>query len=62
MKVWLEDSVPQELMDGMDEVKGVYSEENQKVKIEEVYGSLVQNRIGEFKNIIDSINAESATK
>jgi hypothetical protein len=62
MKVWLEDSVPQELMDGMDEVKGVYSEENQKVKIEEVYGSLVQNRIGEFKNIIDSINVESATK
>ena len=62
MKVWLEDSVPQDLIDGMDEVKGVYSEENQKSKIEEVYGSLVQNRVSEFKNIIDSINAESTTK
>jgi hypothetical protein len=62
MKVWLEDSVPQDLIDGMDEVKGVYSEENQKSKIEEVYGSLVQNRVSEFKNIIDSVNAESTTK
>jgi len=61
MKVWLEDSVPQELIDNMSKVKGVYSEENQKVKIEEVYDSLVQSRIGEFKNIIDSINAESTT-
>ena len=48
MKVWLEDSVPQELIDGMGETKGVYSEENQKVKIEEVYNSLVQNRVDEF--------------
>jgi glycosyltransferase involved in cell wall biosynthesis len=59
MKVWLEDSVPQELIDGMGETKGVYSEENQKVKIEEVYNSLVQNRVDEFKNIINSIQVET---
>lgn len=59
MKVWLEDSVPHELIDGMDETKGIYSEDNQKMKIEEVYNSLVQNRVNEFKNIMDSIQVEA---
>jgi hypothetical protein len=62
MKVWLEDSVPQELLDGMAETKGVYSEENQSKKIEEVYSSLVQSRTDEFKNIIDSLKTESTIK
>jgi hypothetical protein len=62
MKVWLEDSVPQELLDGMAETKGVYSEENQAKKIEEVYSSLVQSRADEFKNIIDSLKTESTIK
>ncbi len=59
MKVWLEDSVPQELIDGMNETKGIYSEENQKLKIEEVYNSLIQNRVDEFKNIINAIQVET---
>jgi hypothetical protein len=62
MKVWLEDSVPQELLDGMSEIKGVYSEQNQVNKIEEVYSSLVQSRADEFKNIIDSLKTESTIK
>jgi hypothetical protein len=62
IKVWLEDSVPQELLDGMAETKGVYSEENQSKKIEEVYNSLVQSRADEFKNIIDSLKTESTIK
>ena len=62
MKVWLEDSVPQELLDGMNEIKGVYSEQNQVKKIEEVYNSLVQSRADEFKNIIDSLKTESTIK
>ena len=62
MKVWLEDSVPQELLDGMAETKGVYNEENQSKKIEEVYNSLVQSRADEFKNIIDSLKTESTIK
>jgi len=59
MKVWLEDSVPQELIDGMNETKGIYSEENQKLKIGEVYNSLIQNRADEFKNIINAIQVET---
>jgi hypothetical protein len=59
MKAWLEDSVPQELLDGMSETKGVYSEENQVNKIKEVYNELVQSRTNEFKNIIDSLKVES---
>lgn len=62
MKVWLEDSIPQELIDGMEETKGKYSEENQVNKVEEVYNSLVQSRISEFKNIIDSLKVESTSK
>jgi hypothetical protein len=55
MKLWLEDSVPQDLLDGMGETKGEYSEEKQADKIKEVYGSLVGERIDEFKNIIGSV-------
>ena len=62
MKVWLEDSVPQDLIEGMETTKGVYSEENQVNKIEEVYNSLIQNRVVEFKNIIGSLNVESTAK
>lgn len=62
MKVWLEDSVPQELLDGMAETKGIYSEENQAKKIEEVYSSLVQSRADEFRDIIDSLKTESTIK
>jgi hypothetical protein len=62
MKAWLEDSVPQELFDGMEETKGKYTEENQVNKIQEVYSSLVQSRVEEFKNIIGSLNTEPTTK
>jgi hypothetical protein len=62
MKVWLEDSVPEELIDGMGDTKGKYSEENQYNKIKEVYGSLVETRVNEFKTIIDSLKVESEVK
>ena len=62
MKVWLEDSVPQDLIDGMEDTKGKYSEENQYNKIQEVYGSLVETRVNEFKTIIDSLKVESEVK
>lgn len=61
MKLWLEDSVPQDLLDGMSETKGEYSEEKQVDKIKEVYGSLINERIDEFKNIIGSV-VESTNK
>jgi len=62
IKVWLEDSVPQDLIDGMGETKGVYSEDNQYNKIKEVYGSLVETRVNEFKTIMDSLKVESEVK
>jgi hypothetical protein len=55
MKLWLEDSVPQELSEGINETKGKYSEEKQVEKIKEVYNTLVTNRVNEFKNIMDSV-------
>lgn len=54
MKVWLEDSVPTDLLDGMAKTKGRYSEENQKIKIEEVYTTLVANRRAEFEKMLES--------
>jgi hypothetical protein len=54
MKVWLEDSVPTHLFEGMNETKDSYTEENQKNKIEEVYATLVSNRKGEFETMLKS--------
>jgi len=52
MKVWFEDSVPQNLIDGMNETNGLYSMEKQKKAIENVYGTLVSNRRNEFAAIL----------
>jgi glycosyltransferase involved in cell wall biosynthesis len=52
LKVWLEDSVPQDLLDGIESSKNTYTAENQKAKIEEVYGSLIEGRIEELNNTI----------
>jgi hypothetical protein len=52
MKVWFEDSVPQDLIDGMVETNGTYSMEKQKIAIEKVYGTLVSNRRKEFAAMI----------
>lgn len=48
MKVWFEDSVPQDILDSMGETHKVYSSENQRKAIAEVYGKLVENRKNEF--------------
>lgn len=52
MKVWFEDSVPQDLLDGMVETNGAYSMDKQRIAIEEVYGKLVSNRRNEFVAMI----------
>ena len=49
LKIWLEDSVPSELLEGMEESKGLYTKENQKQSITEVYGAIFENRISELK-------------
>ena len=55
MKVWLEDTVPQDLLDGMESTKNTYTAENQKEIIENVYGTLVKNRLSEFNNVLEQI-------
>lgn len=52
MKVWFEDSVPQDLLDGMNETNGTYSLEKQRVAIETVYGTIVANRRNEYVGLI----------
>jgi len=54
MKVWLEDSVPEDLLSGMANTKGNHSEENQVAKIEEVYGNIITNRKSEFEAMLKS--------
>lgn len=44
MKVWFEDSVPQDLFDNMEKTNGSYSMERQKTEIEKVYSTLVATR------------------
>jgi len=48
IKLWLEDSVPTELMNGIAESKGQYTSEKQIEKIKTVYGNLVTNRVNEL--------------
>jgi len=47
-QAWLEDGEPQELYDEMAKVKSQYTMDEQKNKIEEVYGRIIQNRIKEL--------------
>lgn len=55
LKLWLEDSVPSELIKSIESSKNMYTTEKQEEKIKEVYDLLVENRISEFKNTMDKI-------
>lgn len=52
MKLYLEDSIPQELLNSMNESKGQYTPEKQKSEIERIYGTLVENRKQEFLKLL----------
>ena len=58
LKVWLEDSVPQDLLDGMKGSKNSYTAETQKDKISEVYGSYVEARKEELNNTIKQLETQ----
>lgn len=49
MKVWFEDSVPQDLLESMKDSTGKYTEEIQKTEIEKKFSNIIKNRIEEFK-------------
>lgn len=57
LKLWLEDNIPNDILTSMDESKGKYTPELQKAKIEEVYGKLVENRIGEIETLLENNRA-----
>jgi len=54
LKLWLEDNVPTDILKTMEESKGQYTSEAQKVKIEEVYGKLVENRVEEIEALLEN--------
>lgn len=63
MKLWFEDSLPQDIVNAMGETNGIYTMENQKKSIEEVYGTLVANRRKELTLMIPKkTNVEAETK
>jgi hypothetical protein len=49
LKVWLEDSVPTDLVESIIESKGSYTSEKQVEAATKVYDALQQNRISEMK-------------
>jgi hypothetical protein len=60
MKVWLEDSVPADLKNSMEESKGAYSPEKQKETLKNVYYGIFENRKNEINNIITNLSANVA--
>ena len=60
MKVWLEDSVPSDLTNGIKESQGLYTPEKQVEAIGNVYGNLFENRKAEMKQMISNLEAAEA--
>lgn len=54
LKVWLEDSVPQNILDSMIESKGKYTGEKQKEKISQVYSIIVEKRKEEINTLVEN--------
>lgn len=55
LKVWLEDSVPTELTDGINASKGLYTPEKQIEAITNIYGSLQESRIIELNATLSKL-------
>lgn len=65
MKVWLEDSIPADLLQNIDDSTGQYTVDKQKESIEKTYADLVANRIAEYKQLLktdDEVIAEEITE
>ena len=55
LKVWLEDSLPADLTEGINESKGQYTTEKQLEAATTVYSTLVENRLSELKITLESL-------
>jgi len=60
LKVWLEDSVPSDLMDGIKGSQGQYTSEKQKTAISVVYDKLTADRVAELNNMLASLEQQAA--
>jgi hypothetical protein len=54
LKVWLEDSVPQNILDSMTASKGQYTEARQIEKIVDVYSTIVEKRKTEINALVEN--------
>ena len=61
IKVWLEDSVPTDLVEGIKNSQGKYTTEKQKETIKNVYNGLVENRKIEMTNLQDGLLGQLET-
>jgi glycosyltransferase involved in cell wall biosynthesis len=66
MKLWFEDSVPTELMNGIKESQGQYTETKQKETLENVYTKLFEDRkqeltliLSRMENQLTSLNEQT---
>jgi len=55
LKIWLEDAVPSDLLESMEESKGQYTVEAQKQSVENVYGAIFENRASELKITLERL-------
>ena len=62
LKLWLEDNVPTDLLEGMEKTKGLYSTDKQKSKIEEIYSELVTNRVNDINEILTKVIEKTEVK
>jgi hypothetical protein len=61
IKVWLEDSVPNELLDSIKSSTGQYTEEKQTEAIKNVYYDLFENRKKEIQAMIQNFESQLTT-
>jgi hypothetical protein len=55
LKVWFEDSLPQELLNGMEQSKGQYTSEKQITAATEVYTKIFENRKSELSIVLEKL-------
>lgn len=55
MKIWLEDNIPTDLIQGMEETKNTYTTERQVESIKTVYNNLVESRKEEFNKALQNL-------
>lgn len=60
MKVWLEDTVPSDLTNGIKESQGLYTSEKQQVILADVYTGLFENRKEELNNMISALDVQAS--